>query len=59
VFDPFITTKATGPRTGKSGAGLGLAIVKRIIEAHRGVIRIENQPGGGILMKILIPCSHS
>ena len=25
-----------------SGAGLGLAIVKGIVEAHRGVVRVEN-----------------
>ena len=27
-----------------SGAGLGLAIVKGIVEAHRGVVRVENVP---------------
>ena len=28
------------------GAGLGLAIVKGIVEAHRGVIGVENVEGG-------------
>jgi signal transduction histidine kinase len=31
------------------GAGLGLAIVKGIVEAHRGVVHVENvaSPAGG------------
>lgn len=45
IFDPFITSKDTGPRSGKTGSGLGLAIVKRIVEAHKGTISIENASG--------------
>jgi two-component system nitrogen regulation sensor histidine kinase NtrY len=40
LFMPYFSTK-------KRGTGLGLAIVSRIIEDHRGVIRVEeNKPVG-------------
>jgi signal transduction histidine kinase len=48
VFDPFFTTK-------KDGTGLGLAITYRIIENHRGVIRVASQPGKGTTFVITIP----
>jgi signal transduction histidine kinase len=42
------TTKA-------KGAGLGLAIVGRIIETHRGNIRIKSQIGRGTSIRALLP----
>jgi two-component system sensor histidine kinase HydH len=50
VFDPYFTTK-------QSGTGLGLAIVHRIIEAHRGEVRIESEPGKGTTVTIVLPVS--
>ena len=35
IFNPFVTTK-------KTGVGLGLSIVSRVIDGHRGTIRLEN-----------------
>lgn len=35
AFEPYVTTKS-------HGTGLGLAIVKKIIEEHKGSIKIEN-----------------
>jgi signal transduction histidine kinase len=48
VFEPYFTTKRTG-------MGLGLAITKRIIEAHKGDIRITSAPGKGTCVKISLP----
>jgi signal transduction histidine kinase len=48
VFDPFFTTK-------KDGTGLGLAITYRIIENHRGIIRVVSQPGKGTTFVITLP----
>ncbi len=52
IFDPFVTTKA-------SGAGLGLAVVAKIIGDHGGTIEcLEEGPMGhdkGTTMRILLP----
>jgi len=52
VFDPFFTTK-------KDGTGLGLAITYRIIENHRGIIRVTSQPGKGTTFIITLPVERS
>jgi signal transduction histidine kinase len=52
VFDPFFTTK-------KDGTGLGLAITYRIIENHRGIIRVTSQPGKGTTFSITLPLEGS
>lgn len=48
IFDPFFTTKP-------NGLGLGLSIVYRIIEEHRGDIRVESQIGQGSTFTITLP----
>ncbi|MCA9280276.1 MAG: FHA domain-containing protein [Phycisphaeraceae bacterium] len=49
VFLPFQTTKGT------KGTGLGLAVTRRIVEEHRGVLRLESAPGKGAAFHILLP----
>jgi signal transduction histidine kinase len=41
--------------TKSKGTGLGLAIVGRIVEAHRGTIRIRSHPARGTTVMILLP----
>lgn len=40
IFDPFFTTKGVG-----KGTGMGLDIVQKIIQHHRGSIKVESVPG--------------
>jgi two-component system, NtrC family, sensor histidine kinase PilS len=48
IFEPFFSTKARG-------TGLGLSIVARIVEAHRGAIEIESEPGRGTTFTLRFP----
>jgi signal transduction histidine kinase len=40
---------------GVAGAGLGLAIVRGIVEAHRGVVRVENRAPVGCQFFVRLP----
>jgi signal transduction histidine kinase len=40
-----------------SGSGLGLYLSRRIIEAHKGSINVESEPGNGSLFTINLPKS--
>ena len=48
IFNPFFTTK-------QSGVGLGLSIVSKIIDDHRGWIRVESGPRKGARFRIFLP----
>ncbi len=49
LFDPFVTTKA-------SGSGLGLALVAKTISDHGGVIECQSEPGS-TSFRVLLPVS--
>jgi two-component system, OmpR family, sensor histidine kinase KdpD len=52
VFDKFYRIQRPDNVT---GTGLGLSICKGIIEAHGGRIAAENRPGGGTIIRIVLP----
>jgi signal transduction histidine kinase/ActR/RegA family two-component response regulator len=52
VFNPFFTTKA-------EGRGLGLSAVQGIVRNHRGVLKVESEPGRGTMFQVLFPASAS
>ncbi|MDZ7291810.1 MAG: HAMP domain-containing histidine kinase [candidate division KSB1 bacterium] len=60
-MDPAFQTKAfdlfqRGPNVGQiQGTGIGLAIVRRIIENHKGLVRIDSQPGEGTTVYFTLP----
>jgi two-component system phosphate regulon sensor histidine kinase PhoR len=37
------------------GSGLGLTLVKNIIEAHKGRIEVESEPGKGSTFSVILP----
>jgi len=56
VFDPYYTTKNSGP---KKGTGMGLSVVHGIVKCVGGDITVESIPGKGTIFQILIPCTES
>jgi signal transduction histidine kinase len=50
IFDPFYTTK-------KNGTGLGLASVYRIIENHKGLIKVQSKESEGFSITLQLPFS--
>ncbi len=50
IFDPGFTTKGVGV-----GTGLGLSISYRIMQQHKGEIRVESEIGKGTTFTLLIP----
>jgi two-component system nitrogen regulation sensor histidine kinase GlnL len=48
IFTPFYTTK-------NRGSGLGLATCQKIVDGHRGFLRVESTPGEGTVFSVSLP----
>ncbi len=52
IFNPFFTSK-------KDGVGLGLSIVAKIVDDHRGAIRLEDNTPRGARFRVFFPRTGS
>jgi len=50
VFEPFFTTKNVG-----EGMGMGLALVYDIVTGLKGVVELDDAPGGGAVFTLRLP----
>jgi len=57
IFEPFARGRQHADRAAGTGIGLGLAICKRIIDGHRGSIRVDDRPGGGARFSVELPAA--
>ncbi|HVB77034.1 MAG TPA: ATP-binding protein [Candidatus Nitrosotalea sp.] len=52
IFDRFYRAE---PSRHGHGTGLGLAIARSVIERHGGTITADNAPGGGLVVRVVLP----
>lgn len=58
VFRDFYQVDSRLART-QGGCGLGLSIVKFIVEAHKGVVSLDSNPGRGSTFTVAVPSSQT
>jgi two-component system sensor histidine kinase CpxA len=54
LFDPFFRVDDARDRE-RGGVGLGLAIARQAMAAHGGTARAENDPAGGLVVRLELP----
>ena len=54
LFEPFVTTKASG-----EGTGLGLAVARSMVEDLGGTIEARNAPAGGALFRVALQAASA
>ena len=57
VFERFYSLPR--PDTGRKSTGLGLLFVKEVMILHRGQVRLENRPEGGVKVTLIFPLEPS
>lgn len=55
LFDRFYRADKSRTKKDYPGYGLGLAIAKKIIDEHKGIIRVSSEVGKGTAFNILLP----
>lgn len=53
IFEPFVIGENT--RRSSQGIGLGLSITRQLVALHRGLIRVDSQPGQGSTFHVYLP----
>ena len=57
LFERFYRGRYTSQST-IPGTGLGLGVVREIITLHGGVVRVRNNPNGGVTFQTRLPAYH-
>ena len=57
IGTPFFRTDRSRSRN-TGGTGLGLSLSRRIVEAHRGTLRIASTPSTGTTVTLSLPRAH-
>lgn len=57
IFDRFFRVKGKATRH-ITGSGLGLSLVKKVVEAHKGFIDVQSEPGVGTAFTLRFPLTE-